>query len=221
MATNNSINLKSSGIASYDGAGTFSALANPLTVTNGGTGAASETAYAVLCGGTTSTAAIQPIASVGSSTNLLTSSGSGALPTFKALASSYQLSLTTGTSSNTSYAGGFDYFLALGSQLQGSNSTGFTRVKIPITGTITKTYCQVSIQGVTSAESVTFNVRVNTTDSLISNSVSFASSDFSFSNTSMTAAVTAGDFLSIKLTTPSWASGNVTGVRISVTCLIT
>lgn len=60
-------------------------LSNPLTVQNGGTGLASTTAYAVLCGGTTSTAAFQSIASVGTSGQVLTSNGAGALPTMQTL----------------------------------------------------------------------------------------------------------------------------------------
>lgn len=52
-------------------------------VAGGGTGLTSTTAYAVLCGGTTSTAALQSIAGVGSSGQYLTSNGAGALPTFQ------------------------------------------------------------------------------------------------------------------------------------------
>ena len=55
-----------------------------LVVSNGGSGVASATAYAVLCGGTTSTGAFQSIASVGTSGHVLTSNGAGALPTFQA-----------------------------------------------------------------------------------------------------------------------------------------
>lgn len=66
MATNNAINSS-----------------NPIQVAKGGTGVASTTAYAVLCGGTTSTGALQSIASVGSSGDVLTSNGAGALPTFQ------------------------------------------------------------------------------------------------------------------------------------------
>ncbi len=54
-----------------------------LPVANGGTGDASLTAYAVLCGGTTSTSPVQSIAAVGSSGQVLTSNGAGALPTFQ------------------------------------------------------------------------------------------------------------------------------------------
>lgn len=54
-----------------------------IPVADGGTGNASATAYAVLCGGTTSTGAHQSIASVGTSGQVLTSNGAGALPTFQ------------------------------------------------------------------------------------------------------------------------------------------
>ena len=59
-------------------------LVNATPVANGGTGAASATAYAVQCGGTTSTGAHQSIASVGTAGQVLTSNGVGALPTFQA-----------------------------------------------------------------------------------------------------------------------------------------
>ena len=54
-----------------------------VAVADGGTGRSSHTAYAVLCGGTNTTAAQQSVASVGSSGQVLTSSGAGALPTFQ------------------------------------------------------------------------------------------------------------------------------------------
>jgi len=56
------------------------------TVPDGGTGVTAMTAYAVLCGGTTSTAAVQSIAGVGTSGQVLTSNGAGALPTFQTAA---------------------------------------------------------------------------------------------------------------------------------------
>jgi len=56
-----------------------------LVVADGGTGLSSATAFAVLCGGTTSTAAFQSIASVGTSGQILTSNGAAALPTFQTL----------------------------------------------------------------------------------------------------------------------------------------
>ena len=59
-----------------------------LPVIAGGTGDAALTAYAVLCGGTTTTGAVQSIASVGTATHVLTSNGAGALPTFQAVSAS-------------------------------------------------------------------------------------------------------------------------------------
>ena len=56
----------------------------PIPVPDGGTGVASTTAYAVVCGGTGSTSALQSIAGVGTSGQVLTSNGAGALPTFQA-----------------------------------------------------------------------------------------------------------------------------------------
>ena len=52
-------------------------------VASGGTGRSSQTAFAVICGGTTTTSAQQSIASVGTAGQVLTSNGAGALPTFQ------------------------------------------------------------------------------------------------------------------------------------------
>ncbi len=68
----------------FSGTPTFAAanLTGQAAVANGGTGLASATAYAVLCGGTTSTGAFQSVAGVGTSGQVLTSAGASALPTF-------------------------------------------------------------------------------------------------------------------------------------------
>lgn len=93
MATNNATNTS-----------------NPITVAQGGSGVASNTAYAVLCGGTTSTGAIQSIASVGTSGHVLTSNGAGALPTFQAagggsiLLQQVRASTASGTSTSSQYS---------------------------------------------------------------------------------------------------------------------
>lgn len=62
-------------------------LGSALGVASGGTGVASNTAYAVLTGGTTSTGAVQSVASVGTSGQVLTSNGAGALPSFQTITS--------------------------------------------------------------------------------------------------------------------------------------
>jgi hypothetical protein len=54
-----------------------------LDVANGGLGVSSLTTYTVLCGGTTSTASIQQVSGTGTSGQVLTSNGPGALPTWQ------------------------------------------------------------------------------------------------------------------------------------------
>ena len=51
-----------------------------ITVSTGGTGLVSTIPYSLLCGGTTSTGALQSVASLGTSGQLLTSQGASALP---------------------------------------------------------------------------------------------------------------------------------------------
>jgi len=63
-------------------------ITGTLGVANGGTGRTTNTAYAVICGGTTTGGAEQSIASVGTSGQVLTSNGASALPTFQTIATS-------------------------------------------------------------------------------------------------------------------------------------
>jgi hypothetical protein len=94
-----------------------------VPVADGGTGKTSTTAYAVLCGGTTSTGALQSVASVGTSGQVLTSNGAGSLPTFQSLSGS-SISVTGDTGgtltgvSNLTLAGG-----TTGLSFGGSGST--------------------------------------------------------------------------------------------------
>jgi len=82
-------------VATPTGANLASLLTTALPVTKGGTALTSATAYAVLCGGTTSTGAFQSIASVGTSGHVLTSNGAGALPTFQAAAGGTAIEIDT------------------------------------------------------------------------------------------------------------------------------
>lgn len=68
-----------------------------IAVANGGSGRTSATAYSVICGGTTSTGALQSVASVGTSGQVLTSAGAGALPTWATPTVGTVTSITAGT----------------------------------------------------------------------------------------------------------------------------
>jgi hypothetical protein len=54
-----------------------------LAVSNGGTGQSSLTAYGLIAAGTTSTGALQQVSGTGTSGQVLTSNGAGALPTWQ------------------------------------------------------------------------------------------------------------------------------------------
>ena len=105
-----------------------------LPVANGGTGATTQTAYAVLCGGTTSTGAYQSIASVGTAGQILTSNGAGALPTFQAAGGGFasgtvmlfaQTAAPTGWTKNTTTGDNSALRVVTGTASTGG-SVGFT-----------------------------------------------------------------------------------------------
>lgn len=74
-----------------------------LPVANGGTGRTTNTAYAVICGGTTAGGVEQSIASVGTSGQVLTSNGAGSLPTFQTPAGGGGLGGTTVFTANGTF----------------------------------------------------------------------------------------------------------------------
>lgn len=75
-----------------------------VSVPYGGTGNTSTTAYAVQCGGTTSTGAHQNVSGVGTSGQVLTSNGAGALPTWQAASGGVTSLAAIGSSSNANGA---------------------------------------------------------------------------------------------------------------------
>lgn len=75
------------GIASFN-SGDFTVSSgavslNTVVVADGGTGRTSNTAYTVMCAGTTSTGALQNVSGVGTSGQVLTSNGASSLPTWQ------------------------------------------------------------------------------------------------------------------------------------------
>ena len=78
--------------------GTISGITD-ITVADGGTGKSSHTAYGVLCGGTTAGGTLQSVSGLGTSSQVLTSNGAGALPTWQDQASGQWELITTATPS--------------------------------------------------------------------------------------------------------------------------
>ncbi len=221
MVTNNAINLKSSGIASYDAAGTFTALANPLTVANGGTGDSSLTAYAVLCGGTTSTGNIQSIAGVGTSGQILTSNGAGLLPTFQSGNGLGYVMFVEAGSGNP--ADGSTYFLGMTQAITAITASGnaSTRFYLPKAGTISACYGTFTVSGtLATTETSTLSLRLNnTTDTTVSSSIVMSTADNTFNNSALSISVVAGDYIEFKLVNPSWGT-NPTTVQASMSIYI-
>ena len=87
-ASDTTITRTGAGDIAVEGNAIYRAGGTDVPVTDGGTGLSSATAYAVLCGGTTSTGAFQSVSSVGTAGQVLTSNGAGALPTFQTPAGS-------------------------------------------------------------------------------------------------------------------------------------
>lgn len=96
MVAQNALNIVSSGIVTYNGAGSFTALTNPLTVANGGTGRATLTNHGVLVGAGTS--AITQLA-VGATNSVMVGS-TGADPSFSTSSTSYFTAVSFDSGSN-------------------------------------------------------------------------------------------------------------------------
>lgn len=95
------------------------------------------------------------------------------------------------------------------------------RIYIPKTGVIRKVFLMFANTGTLGTnEASTLSVRVNnTTDYLISNTVTHDAAQTIASNTAMAAPVTEGDYIEIKWLCPTWAT-NPTAVRPSATIYI-
>lgn len=188
-------------------------------VAGGGTGITSATAYAVLCGGTSSTGALQSISGVGSSGQVLKSNGAGALPTFQAQdsAGNYKIQLTTVV---INPADSTTYYLTNGGSFI-TSTTVLPYYVIPSAGTITSVWGTFTLTGVGSAVNNTLSIRLNnTTDTTISSTIQLTGTPVNFSNTGLSISVAAGDFITFKWVTPSFAT-NPTGVACALAVKIT
>lgn len=101
-ASDTTLTRASAGNIAVEGNLIYRAGGTDVPVADGGTGLSSTTAYAVLCGGTTSTGALQSVASVGTAGQVLTSNGAGALPTFQSGGSGSWVKISSTTASASS-----------------------------------------------------------------------------------------------------------------------
>lgn len=178
---------------------------NQLDVTLGGTGVLSNTAYAVLCGGTTSTGAIQSIASLGSSGQVLKSNGAGALPTAQNV-SRFAINLTPVDESNPASA--TTYYVSVDSTINTSQTNAGSWLYIPIDCTLDSIYGKIGITGTLGSNQ---NVQIflrknNTTDITVTSTSQWTANPTNFSATNLNTALSAGDYLQLKVITPSWGT---------------
>jgi hypothetical protein len=139
-------------VASGGGGGSVDLTADvtgTLPVANGGSGRASHTAYAVVCGGTTSTAAQQSIASVGTTGQVLTSNGASALPTFQTPATGGDAS----TNTSSSVDGEAVLFSGTGGKtLKRATGTGLARLTSGVLSASTVATADIDADAVTNAK---------------------------------------------------------------------
>lgn len=87
-----------------------------FTVPNGGTGLSSLTAYALMAGGTTSTGNMQQVSGLGTSGQVLTSNGTGSLPTWQTFSAS-----PAGSGTELQYKNGSAFGAVSGTSISGSD----------------------------------------------------------------------------------------------------
>lgn len=132
-------------------------------VAGGGTGNATFTAYEVICGGTTTTGALQQVSGVGSSGQVLQSQGAGALPAWA--------NAIKGSTSGSAVAAGYIGEYITGSQTTGTSLTNNTYAA-PASITLSAGIWNISCTG-----------EVNHTGIFTSTSIGISGSNSSFSLT--------------------------------------
>lgn len=190
-----------------------------LTVPEGGTGIVTGTAYAPICGGTTATGNFQSLASAGTAGQALTSNGAGTLPSYQNISSSGSAAYSIENAVTGSPADSTTYYLMNGTT---SVDTNGSFIVIGKTGTITLARGLAQVNGtLASAGNSTVFIELNgggTTN--ITTTLALTSAQNSYSNTGLSIAVTAGDYLRIGWTTPTWVT-NPTTVFHSITIVVT
>lgn len=165
----------------FAGAGSTETLGGTVVVAHGGTAATSFTAYAPICGGTTTTGALQSASSgISNSGWVLTSTGASSLPTWQAAGGGGGVTIDGDTGSATgstitfnaaSQAGATVSFSATGSTVSLNTTDSNSNVAIGV-GTSVAGGNSVAIGVVASASSTGFDVAIGQNASATGNSVS-------------------------------------------------
>jgi hypothetical protein len=178
----------SSGIPLVSGGSSADPSFTTAVVAGGGTGATSLTAYAVICGGTTSTGALQSVASVGTSGQVLTSNGAGALPTFQAAGSGGGNSVLYGPANFQLTQGGTTTYIVPGTP---GSTTIINNFYFPKAGTISNLYVYARVNNSTTNVNVT--VYKNGSSTALLATVT-ASTTGTFTDLTHSVSVAAGDY---------------------------
>lgn len=125
----------SSPLASSGGNTPNITLNSAVPVTLGGTGDASFAAYSVVCGGTTSTGALQNVSGLGSSGQVLTSNGAAALPTWQNTGNVSSVTASSPLASSGGNTPNITLNSAVPVTLGGTGDTSFTAYSVILGGT--------------------------------------------------------------------------------------
>lgn len=88
-----------------------------------------------------------------------------------------------------------------------TTASAVRRVYIPVSGTIKSAYLYARTTVATSTQTWTMSIRLNNTSNTSISSVADNSQDKVWSNTGLSIAVVAGDYIEITTTTPAWTTG--------------
>jgi hypothetical protein len=183
----------------------------------GATGPTGAPGAAGATGATGSTGATGPTGAAGTNgVNGATGATGATGPTGPTGPTGTGYSLQAGSSTNLNPADTTTYYYGCFPSIAASTTAASARCYIPKAGTVKAIYGNFWNNGTLgSAETSTINFRVNNaTDTVISAGVQNNALVTTFSNSSLSIAVVAGDYFEIKWVTPTWAT-NPTQVRLA------
>ena len=224
MATNNNCNQKTNGFLWWSNVNNeLEAVTPPIPTAQGGTGSTTFTAYAVICQNANASDPLTNVSGVGTSGQVLTgTSGAGntSLPTWQAKANfGYALNVRT-TAGNPADSSTY-YPPHGGSPINATATLAAAKIFLPVAGTINTVYGAFFMSGASpSNENSTLYIRKNnTTDTTITSTFKIQNATNTFSSTNLGISVSAGDYVTLKWTTPAWTT-NPLNVIVCYTILV-